>query len=76
METIATSELRANLMKILREIEHGSTIDITSRGKVVAKLVPPDYVKEKAKDRLKEIGENAFIGDIISPVDAQWEVLQ
>ncbi len=41
MDTIAVSEFRANIMKILKEVEHGSNINITSRGKVVAKLVPP-----------------------------------
>jgi prevent-host-death family protein len=73
MDTIAVSELRANLMSILNEIEHGSTKTITSRGKVIAKLVPPDYSQEKAKSRLMEIGETAVIGDLISPIDAQWE---
>ncbi len=76
MNAIAVSELRSNLMRILKEIEHGSSIDITSRGKIVAKLVPPDYNKEKARKKLTELGKNASIGDIVSPVDSQWEVLK
>ena len=55
MQTIAVSELRANLMKVLKEIEYGESLDITSRGKVVAKLVPPEYSREKARNKLKEI---------------------
>ncbi len=73
MDTIAVSEFRANIMKILKEVEHGSNINITSRGKVVAKLVPPDYTREKAREKLKEISKNAMLGDVISPIDAQWE---
>lgn len=73
MDTIAISDLRANLMKVIKEIEHGSTINITSRGKIVAKLVPPKYSKEKAKNKLKEIGKGAVLGDIISPIDTKWE---
>ena len=73
METIAVSELRSNLMRILKEIEHGSEISITSRGVVVAKLVPPDCNKERAFERLYEISKTAIIGDIISPIDDQWE---
>lgn len=76
MDTIAVSDLRANLMKILKEIEHGSAIDITSRGKVVARLVPPNYSREKARDRLKEIQKTAVLGDIISPINVQWDGLQ
>ena len=75
MDTIAVSELRANLMSVLREIEHGSSINITSRGVVVARLVPPDFNQKKARKRLLEIGESAKIGDILSPIDTQWEVL-
>lgn len=76
MDKIAVSELRANLVSILKKIEQGSTLDITSRGKVIAKLVPPDYNKKKAKDLLNDLSKNAYIGDIISPVDSQWKVLQ
>ena len=76
MDTIAVSDLRANLMKILKEIEHGSTVDITSRGKVVAKLVTPDYIRETAREKLKELGKNAVLDDIISPIDMQWNALR
>ena len=76
MQTIAVSKLRANLMKVLKAIEHGESLDITSRGKVVAKLVPPDYSREKAKNKLNEIGKRAVIHDIISPIDVEWETMQ
>ena len=76
MRTIAVSDLRANLMKILKEVEHGFTVDITSRGRVVAKLVPPEHTRDIARNKLKELGENAVLGDIISPIDVQWEALQ
>ena len=75
MNTIPVSELRANLMKIIKEIEHGSTVKITSRGKVVAKLVPPGSSKEEAKNKLKELSKRAVIGDILSPIESKWEVL-
>ncbi len=75
MNTIQVSELRANLMKVIKEIEHGNIVKITSRGKVVAKLVPPGNIKEEAKNKLKEIGKSAVIGDIISPIDSKWDAL-
>lgn len=76
MNTIAVSELRSNLMNILKEIKHGSIIHITARGKVIAKLVPPDYTKESAKRKLKEISDTAIIKDIVSPIDIKWESAQ
>lgn len=75
MSTIAVSEFRANLMKVLKEVEYGTQIDITSRGKVVAKLVPPDFTQENARKKLIEIRDKTVIGDVISPIDTPWEVL-
>ena len=63
-------------MKILKKIEHGSEVDITSRGKVVAKLVPPDYAKEIAKEKLKALRKSAVLGDIVTPINVKWKVLQ
>ncbi len=76
MDQIAVSEFRANMMKILKKIEHGASIDITSRGHVVAKLVPPDYSRRLARERLAEIGKKSTIGDIISPIDTKWEAIE
>ncbi|MBN2029170.1 type II toxin-antitoxin system Phd/YefM family antitoxin [bacterium] len=73
MGNIAVSDLRSNLMKVLKQIELGSSIDITSRGKVVAKLVPPDYNMKIAKDRLKAIRKTAILHDVLSPIDDTWE---
>ena len=76
METMAVSKLRANLMKVLKEIEQGSSVNITSRGRVVAKLVPPDYTVEKAREKLNEIAKTAVLHDLISPIDALWKVME
>jgi antitoxin (DNA-binding transcriptional repressor) of toxin-antitoxin stability system len=73
MQSIAVSELRENLMKILKDIEHGSSLDITSRGRVVAKLVPPNFTRKLARKKLIEIGKKAKINDVISPIDEKWE---
>ena len=73
MDTIAVSKLRANLMKVLKDIEHGSSVNITSRGKVIAKIVPPDYSKEMARKKLNEISKKAILHDVISPIDVKWK---
>lgn len=73
MKAIAVSELRANLMKVLKEVAHGTVVEVASRGKVVAKIVPPDHVREHARNRLKEVGKTAVLADTISPIDSDWE---
>ena len=73
MDSIAVSDFRANIMKVLKQIEHGASLDITSRGKVVAKLVPPDYTRTLARGKLDLLRETAKVYDVLSPVDGKWE---
>lgn len=74
METIAVSELRANLMKVLERVRNGGHIQITSRGKVIAKLAPADNIQEKARARLSALSATAELIDVISSVDETWDV--
>lgn len=76
MDTIAISELRANLMKVLKEIKTGAIINITSRGKVIAKLVPPHDTVNNAREKLNKISKTAVIKDILSPIDTHWTANQ
>ncbi len=75
MTTIAVSELRANLMQVLEQIKQGAQIQITSRGKVVAQLVPADETQEQAKMALKHLAEDAKVGDMINPIDETWNAV-
>jgi len=72
METIAASKLRENLMKILKQIEKGSSILITSRGRPVAQLSPPPKDAEQALESLSHLSSTAVIRDIVSPMDEPW----
>jgi len=76
MQSIAVSELRSKLMKVLKEIELGSSIDITSRGRIVARLVPPDFSRELAKNKLQVLSMTAILHDVTSPIDADWEAMR
>lgn len=73
MQTIAVSDLRANLMKILKKIERGSTVVITSHGKAVAQLIPADESVKQAERKILELGKTAKIHDVISPIDVNWK---
>jgi len=76
MENIAVSVLRSKIMRVLKEVEVGSTINITSRGKVVARLVPPDFNCRIAKDKLKALSKTAVIHDVLSPINETWKAGQ
>ncbi|WP_294347684.1 type II toxin-antitoxin system prevent-host-death family antitoxin [Prosthecochloris sp.] len=73
METIAVSELLANLKNVMRRVERGETLEITSMGKVIARLVPPEGEQQEARRKLKEIARTASLHDVFSPLGEEWE---
>jgi len=76
VETIPVSELRANLMRVLKRIESGTSITVTSRGREMARLVPPENPLEKARESLKELRKTAVVKDVLSPIGEEWEAMQ
>lgn len=47
MKTVGSYELKTHLAKFLRLVMRGETIEVTSNGKPVAKLIPPAPVQRK-----------------------------
>ena len=76
METVGVSKLRENLITFLKKVEAGESIKITSRGREVAKLVPLENKMREARKALKRLRKTAIVGDVISPVGADWEVMK
>lgn len=74
MQKVAVSEFRANLVSFLKKVEKGEVITLTSRGHEIAKIVPPDDKVKNAKSALKKLQNSAVIGDIVSPINEEWEV--
>ena len=72
--TIKASEFKAKCLKLMDEVaETGEEIIITKNGKPVAKLTAH---REKPKS-LYGLGRGRMkiIGDIISPIDVEWEAM-
>ena len=42
MDSVNLKEARARLSDLVRTVEHGESVTITRRGKIVARLVPPE----------------------------------
>ena len=76
METIPVSELRANLMRVLKRIESGTSITITARGREMARLVPPENPQAKARQSLKDLRKTAIVEDVLSPTGEEWEAMR
>lgn len=76
MEKVAVSRLREKLMVFLKKVENGDSVTITSRGRDVAKLVPLENKRKESKKILRQLGKNAVIGDILSPLRENWKAIE
>jgi prevent-host-death family protein len=76
MERVAVSEFRANLLVFLKRVERGEGITLTSRGREVARIIPPENKREEAKAALEELRKTAIVGDVLSPVGEDWEAMK
>jgi antitoxin (DNA-binding transcriptional repressor) of toxin-antitoxin stability system len=74
--TITATEFKAKCLQILDEVNRtGEVVTITKRGKVVAELRAPYGVKTFAGPG-SAIGQMNILGDILEPIDVEWEALQ
>ena len=72
--TIKASEFKAKCLKLMDEVaESGEEIVITKNGRPVARLTAykPKFEKWFGADE----GTVKIIGDIISPLDVEWEAM-
>jgi prevent-host-death family protein len=72
--TIPAGEFKAKCLKLLDEVaEKRETLVITKHGKPVAQLVP--MPPEKSLFGAMK-GSGAILGDIISPIDVEWDAMK
>jgi prevent-host-death family protein len=73
MADIKVTDLRQNLPAYLAEVRRGTELRITSRGKVIARIVPERDAREAARRRLVGLRAKSRIGDILKPTGVQWD---
>jgi len=72
MKYIAAGVFKAKCLALLNEVsQNHEPIIVTKRGKPVAKIVPFDNNKKLEENPLK--GSVTYLGDVISPIDVEWE---
>jgi prevent-host-death family protein len=72
---VKASEFKAKCLALLDEVERtGDRLVITKKGRAVAELVPHKSAKRSRLGIWK--GRVTIKGDIISPLDIEWEALK
>ncbi len=76
MLEVSVSTFRKHIPDYLGKVREGEDIALTSRGKVIARIVPPVDERSNAREQLAALrGKAIFIGDILSPIDVEWEAV-
>jgi prevent-host-death family protein len=70
--SVNVSQLRQNLPEYLKKVQEGQEVEVTVRGKVIARIVPEEARRERAKRKLANLRKTAMVGDVISPVNVKW----
>ena len=73
MSKVNVTELRQNLPAYLAEAHKGKEIEVTSRAKVIARIVAESDTHEQASARLLAARKHCRIGDVLSPTGAAWD---
>ena len=73
---VNVTELRQNLPAYLADAQQGREIEVTSRGKVIARIVAGGDASQEARERLLAARKRCRIGDVLSPTGAKWEAEQ
>jgi len=77
MALVSVSHLRQHLPAYLKRVQEGEAIQITSRGRVIARLEAEEDLGEQARRWLEGLQERVSLGDVVSPLgpetaDAAW----
>ncbi|MEA3275040.1 MAG: type II toxin-antitoxin system prevent-host-death family antitoxin [Pseudomonadota bacterium] len=73
MLEVNVSDLRNRLPEFLDKAEAGEEILVTRRGRVVARLTAAHDTRASAKEQLATLRKRAHVGDVVSPIEADWE---
>ncbi len=73
MVRVNVAELRNHLSDYLGKVKSGEEIAVTSRGRVIARLVPELDECAAARRRLEAIRQASWVGDVVSPTGESWE---
>lgn len=73
--TIAAGEFKAKCLKLLDEVaEKREPLVITKYGKAIAQVVPMPVKQRNIVGSMK--GSVTILGDVISPLDVEWDAMK
>lgn len=76
MIQVNVTEFRTHLPVYLNKVKNGEEVALTTRGTIVARLVPQMDESLKAREWLASVRPKSWVGDVTSPLGEEWEALR
>ncbi len=73
MKAVKVTDLRSHLQEFLSQVRRGEALAVTSRGKVIVRILPVEDTKRAAKARLQQFRARAKVGDVVTPIAERWD---
>ncbi len=70
---VSVSELRQNLPAYLAQVGKGREIEVTSHGRIIARIVAGGNPGQEARERLLAARARCKVGDVLSPSGDRWD---
>lgn len=75
--TVTVTEFKAKCLKMLSDLQTtGEVIQVTKHGVVIANVIPPPVEPEMKVKAGFAKGWFEITGDIMEPIDVEWEALK
>jgi prevent-host-death family protein len=73
MALVSVSDLRQNLPAFLKRVQAGEELQVTSRGRIIARIAPERDPAEDARQWLLNLRDRVSLGDVVQEIpDVQW----
>jgi prevent-host-death family protein len=72
MQQVPVTVFRKHIPEYLGKVRQGEGISLTSRGREVARLVPPEDPRINAREQLQALRAHCRVDDVVSPIDVEW----
>lgn len=73
MIQVNVTQLRNHLPLYMGKVKAGEEVAVTSRGKIIARLVPEADASRAARQRLEAARKDSWVGDVVTPTGEVWE---
>ena len=74
MRDVNITEFRNHLPQYMKHIVQGHELIVTAHGKAIARITPIADTQQEAKKELLTLQKICIVGDVVSPIDEDWDV--